>query len=107
MPKKKKAYKMDNDRFLLTLAGMYGPKVKKADRTMTQFVSQLKAVFGKENEGNDALTAADVKKKYEAAKRSLKAHARKTGLGEVELKHNLPPDIDWTPHYKVVEKAED
>ena len=107
MPKKKKIYKMDNDRFLLTLAAMYGPKVKKADRTMTQFVSKLKAVFDKENEGNNTLTAADVKKKYEAAKRSLKAHAKKADLGDVELNHNLPPDIDWTPHYKVVVKADD
>ena len=89
-------YKMDDQRFLTVLAAIYDKKVKDEDRVMATLVTNLTAEFGGENTGKDPLTADDVKKKYRSVAAALKRYAVKHKLGNKELKHNLPPDINWT-----------
>ena len=102
-----KKYKMDNDRFLKTLDKLYEDKPKDS-QTIATFIEMLKAEFDKEQDAKtEPLTKEVVKKRYAAANRALQAYAVKAKLGEVKLKREMPPEINWTPHYEKVEKTKD
>lgn len=102
-----KKYKMDNDRFLKTLDKLYEDKPKDS-QTIATFIEMLKTEFDKEQDAKtEPLTKEVVKKRYAAANRALQAYAEKHELGKLKLKREMPPEINWAPHYVVVEKKKE
>ena len=72
-----KKYKMDNDRFLLTLAEMYEPNVSKANQTMTQLIAKLRDVFDEEQE-NKTDQVAVAMNEMETTVREIAENANQT-----------------------------